>query len=36
LLNIKNIFIIKLNDDLKEAQNKSIELEKFLRKLKLV
>jgi hypothetical protein len=36
LLNIKNIFIIKLNDDLKETQNKSIELEKFLRKLKLI
>ncbi len=32
----KQINLDKLNDDLKEAKNKSIELEKFLRKLKLI
>jgi hypothetical protein len=32
----KQIILDKLNDDLKEVKNKSIELEKFLRKLKLI
>jgi hypothetical protein len=32
----KQIILDKLNDDLKEAKNKSIEFEKFLRKLKLI
>jgi hypothetical protein len=32
----KQIVLDKLNDDLKEAKNKLIELEKFLRKLKLI
>ena len=32
----KQINLDKLNDDLKEAKNKSKELEKFLRKLKLI